>query len=237
MKSQDKEVQRVLNLFATNGTAVLLKKEFADDKVKKNLSKVILFLQEFIKISKPKEDEAQTSNKKVAADPEKSSEENKGVAKRESERIKKKEESKNKLKTHEIIKKKNICFAFKFNKCPNKDKDCQSSHPKKCQKFSNFGHFAIDDEGCETQKCDLFHPKLCRNSIKSKECPFSKCRFQHLEGTRLIPMKEYRNAKSVSGNFLFEDNQFKVLVNKFDKVMELMLKIVTNHEEGNHKNI
>ena len=47
-------------------------------------------------------------------------------------------------------------------------------------------------------------------------------------------MKEYRNAQSVNRNFLFEDKQFKVLVNKFDKVMELMLKFVTNQEKGSN---
>ena len=230
LNSQDKEVQRVLNLFATNGTAVLLKKEFADDKVKKNLSKVILFLQDFIKSNKSQEDEAQTSTKKVAANPDKSSKG--GDVKRESERIKKKEETKTKLKKQEIAKK-NICFAYKFDKCSNKE-NCQNSHPKKCQKFCDYGHFAIDDKGCETQKCDLYHPKLCRNSIKSKECPFRNCRFQHLEGTKIIPMKEFRNANSAGRNPI-EDKQLKVLVNKFDKFMDLMLKYVTNHEEG--KNI
>ena len=228
LNSQDKEVQRVLNLFASNGTAVLLKKEFAEDKVKKNLSKAILFLQDFIKNNKSKEDEAQTSNKKVAANPDKSS---KGVVKRESERIKKREEIKTKPKKQEVPKK-NICFAFKFDKCPNKEEDCKNSHPKKCQKFSNYGHFAIDEQGCETQKCDLYHPKLCRNSIKAKECPFRKCRFQHLEGTKIIPMKEYFNASSVKGRNMFEeDGKINILVSKFDKCIELLMKLVKEEED------
>ena len=50
-------------------------------------------------------------------------------------------------------------------------------------------------------------------------------------------MKEYQNAKSASGKNLFEDKQLKALVNKFDKVMELMLKIVTNQEEGKNRNL
>ena len=201
------------------------------------MSKAILFLQEFIKSNnKLKEDEAQTSKEKVASNPEKCPKANKGDVKRESERIKKQDETKLKLKTPEI-KKKPICFAYKFDKCPNKEEDCENSHPKKCQKFSNFGHFAIDDKGCETQKCELFHPKLCRNSTKSKECPFRQCRFQHLKETKVISMKEYQNAKSASGKNLFEDKQLKALVNKFDKVMELMLKIVTNQEEGKNRNL
>ena len=45
-------------------------------------------------------------------------------------------------------------------------------------------------------------------------------------------MKEYLNAKSVSGRNISDDRQFKALFNKFDKVMDIMLKFVTNYEEG-----
>ena len=231
MNSQEKEVQRVLNLFVVNGTSVLLKKEFTDDKAKKNLSKSILFLLEFIQNNKPKEDEAQTSKKKVATHPE-----TRAKAKRseviedssdqndiKSEQAKK-EQNKNELKMQQSTKT-NICFAYKFGKCPYKEKECQNCHPPKCQKFSDYGHFAIDDKGCETQKCNQFHPKLCRNSTASKECSFKKCRFQHLKGTKLVPKIESKHGASA-----IENKKINVLVNKF---MELMMNFVTNHEEGN----
>ena len=68
--------------------------------------------------------------------------------------------------------KKEICFAYKFDKCPNKDGNgCPNRHPQKCEKFCEFGHKSIDPKGCETSECTLLHPKLCRNSTNRKECP------------------------------------------------------------------
>ena len=111
---QEKDVQKMLKTFETNGPCVLLKKEFADDDVKKNLSKTILFLLDVIKNkdNKSKGEEAQTSNvEKVATNPGK-----------KSAKEKKKSEKEN-GKNNELVKSeetKSVCFAFRFNKCPFK---------------------------------------------------------------------------------------------------------------------
>lgn len=224
------EVQKVLEIFKKNGTSVLLKKEFADDRVKKNLSKTILHLLDVIKNNSDstKKDKAQPSTKEVATNTElvanKPKKTNDADKKNLAQSNGKTEERTKKLEDQ----KKNICFAFKFNKCPFKNKeDCPKRHPQKCQKFCDFGHIAFDEKGCDTKNCDLLHPKLCRNSTKEKECPHKRCKFQHLQGTKFVPEIEFKNAQVVRGN-----REYNILVNKFDKLIEMFVNFVQNHEEG-----
>ena len=228
MKMQEKEVQKVLKLFELNGPCVLLKKEFADDNMKKNMSKAILFLLDVIKNKDgnkiKQEEEAQTSNEeKVATDP-------KEISKKEKKNLAKEN---GKCEESAISKEtKSVCFAYRFNKCPFVKEDCQNRHPKKCQKFCDYGHIAVDEKGCDTKKCDLLHPKLCRNSTSTKECPHKICRFQHLKGTKYVPKAQNRNAKFHRDSKTLECGAQDVLINKFDKLMEMLVKLIQNQDEG-----
>ena len=217
---QEKAVQKLLKVFESNGTSVLLKKEFADDNVKKNMSKAILFLLDVIKNkdkdNKSKGEEAKTSNKEIVAT-------NPGIKSKSKEGLVKesgKSEEFVKSEVPEKLKSKSVCFAFKFNKCPHKKEDCQNRHPEKCQKFCDFGHIAVDKNGCDTKKCDLLHPKLCRNSTAKKECPHRRCRFQHLKGTKYVPKAENQTAQIPKGNILI------------NKLMELLVNIIQDQEDG-----
>ena len=119
--------------------------------------------------------------------------------------------------------KKEICFAYKFDKCPNKDGNgCPNRHPQKCEKFCEFGHKSIDPKGCETSECTLLHPKLCRNSTNRKECPFRKCRFQHLKGTRFVPRRDFESARSVVEKNESEGKNKDFITEKLDKLIELI---------------
>merc|ERR1712105_550266 len=62
-----------------------------------------------------------------------------------------------KARAEDSEKQRSVCFALKFNKCPYKDGiGCQNRHPQKCEKFCEFGHKSIDQNGCETSECTLF---------------------------------------------------------------------------------
>ena len=125
---------------------------------------------------------------------------------------------------------KDICFEYKFDKCPHEDGiGCQNRHPKKCQAFCDFGHKALDKKGCETQKCELMHPKLCRNSTKFRECYHRQCRFQHLKGTKIVSKREFDNARTLTENGKSEHCEF--MNKKIEKLIDLItISIQLNQE-------
>ena len=84
-----------------------------------------------------------------------------------------------------------ICGLYRRGACPHglrgtKEVDgevCKLPHPKVCQKYISFG--SREEKGCSFKdKCSLFHPILCRYSVKSRFCANEKCTFAHLKGTR-----------------------------------------------------
>ena len=126
----------------------------------------------------------------------------------------------------------NICWAFRYNKCPHGNGEgCRKKHPKKCEKFCDFGHIAKDRNGCDTKNCELLHPKLCRNSTRWRECPYRYCKFQHLQGTVLVQVQGRGsvNARSVRRN-IPENDKVEVLVENLNKAFELMTRILQNSE-------
>jgi len=58
---------------------------------------------------------------------------------------------------------------------------CTLYHPKRCQRYCSFGK--SEPHGCNKDKCDRFHPKLCQNSVLQRKCFNDDCRRLHLEGT------------------------------------------------------
>ena len=61
------------------------------------------------------------------------------------------------------------------------DSPCHYRHPRKCPKFIKFGRNGTN--GCDKERCELFHPILCRNSVQNSECLNKSCTFTHLKGT------------------------------------------------------
>jgi len=108
-----------------------------------------------------------------------------------------------------------ICKFFIQKKCrhfknPHK---CAFLHPLKCEVFMKFGKKAkANPNGCDQVKCDKYHPKLCRLSVKSKTCDKAKCTFAHLVGTKHI--KTPKSAEIHSTN--------KKLKNQSDKSVSNM---------------
>lgn len=84
-------------------------------------------------------------------------------------------------------KKREICELYKRRACPHglkgntihNGKVCDKSHPKKCFKYSDFG--SRHKNGCKKgKKCQYWHPRLCRFSLKNQVCEIEGCTFQHL---------------------------------------------------------
>ena len=228
-ESKDEEVKRVIydlekkGIFALNGKGL-------KDKEKIILTRSVVFLINFINTGKrlfetdsedETDDETEVLNiihKKVAKVPVEKSKEEKNMD----------------TKTEEIVKQKNVCFALKFDKCPYKDgRGCPNRHPKKCEKFCDFGHKSFDTNGCETKNCNLLHPKLCRNSAKLRECPHRNCHFQHLKGTKFVPKWEFEGARSARGlKATPEERTNDILLKKIEKLVELFTFSIQVNQEG-----
>ena len=100
----------------------------------------------------------------------------------------------------------NICQAYKRRQCPHGRKGdllingekCQSDHPPRCRRFSNFGPNAKG--GCNKgQSCRFWHPRICKDSMKNRRCINEDCTFFHLRGTARGVNKEkpYRAEEAV----------------------------------------
>lgn len=197
-KKQDQEIQKIINQAQTSKNSYPVKR-------------VILFLIDIINSGKKKE-----KNSTVAIVREEKVE---PINKKELIEPESNEEDEENGKEDNLSK--GICFAYKFGKCPHKDGiGCQNRHPIKCQEFCDFGHKAVDEKGCETQKCQLLHPKLCRNSTKYRKCYHRQCRFQHLKGTKTVPKREFDNARSVNESGKSENCDF--INEKLDKLIDLI---------------
>ena len=81
-----------------------------------------------------------------------------------------------------------LCYFYKKGKCLHgksgkkiiNGRECQYAHPPKCLKYCRFGRDRVN--GCQGN-CNLFHPTLCRNSVKFRKCFSPECTFAHLNGT------------------------------------------------------
>ena len=92
-----------------------------------------------------------------------------------------------------------ICELYKRRSCPHgksgttlvNGKQCKQEHPKRCFKFCDFG--ARLKKGCNKGKrCQYWHPRLCKHSMKNKECEDEQCTFQHLIFHRMQPGKQQK---------------------------------------------
>ena len=75
---------------------------------------------------------------------------------------------------------------FLSKKCKHgiKGAQCKFKHPSLCKKLLTYGN---SEKGCNKgESCTEFHPKMCFNSLKNRECYFDNCRFYHVKGTRRL---------------------------------------------------
>ena len=81
----------------------------------------------------------------------------------------------------------NVCPKYRRGICPKYRRGnkmiegvkCGFNHPKPCQKYCQFG--VKGPGGCKNRAtCNLFHPVLCRYSLKKRLCVKEGCTFVHV---------------------------------------------------------
>ena len=224
---------RMIKRFEREGEKVLLR--YHDDHTKFLMKVILFFLSNTL--NEKKEDQLNATTPITQSDSKndetKNTSDSKSDAKNENsaedhEKVEENRETK--------VEKNSICWAYRYNKCSHENGEgCPKRHPKKCQKFCDFGHIAKDKKGCDTKNCDLLHPKLCRNSTTARKCPYMNCRFQHLRGTEIVQEKGHRNARNVKESKMPE-NRVELLVENFSKVVELLMRFIPNSEVANNLN-
>jgi hypothetical protein len=84
-----------------------------------------------------------------------------------------------------------VCSKYKAGKCLHgirgnkvvEGKTCDQQHPKRCFKFCGFGD--KHKSGCKKgDRCEYYHPVLCKFSVKTRICTKRDCTFVHLKGTK-----------------------------------------------------
>ena len=94
-----------------------------------------------------------------------------------------------------------ICKYYLRRECQHGrvGKECRFQHPKICQMFSRNGDRR---GGCKKgRNCRDFHPKVCHESMQNKECSRKKCRFFHLNATKLTFNESLVNAEPRNAPF------------------------------------
>ena len=91
-----------------------------------------------------------------------------------------------------------ICELYKRGKCPHGPRgdkpadglaSCPNSHPKRCFRFSSNG--SKGKNGCtKGDKCQYFHPSICRSSLENRVCLNKECSHPHLKGTRRVERRD-----------------------------------------------
>ena len=86
---------------------------------------------------------------------------------------------------------KKVCLLYSKNQCPHgatgkikiDGKICSDPHPRKCLKFCRYGN--KKGRGCQkARSCPMYHPILCKFSVRHGECRNRECTFTHLRHTK-----------------------------------------------------
>lgn len=78
-----------------------------------------------------------------------------------------------------------ICKQYRRGVCKYglTGKNCNYEHPKLCNRL--MAHGIRGKLGCKQGwKCDMFHPTMCRNSLRYSKCFTESCTYMHVRGTK-----------------------------------------------------
>ena len=113
-----------------------------------------------------------------------------------------------------------ICSLYRIGTFPHglygnklvNDKKCELERPKSCRRYMAYG--SRGPRGCRPgSNCTLYHPVLCRYSVKDRICTNQNCSFTHLKGTR----RRREDFVSENQNDQANKNQTKFLSTKEPK--------------------
>ena len=113
-----------------------------------------------------------------------------------------------------------ICHLYKQGKCPHgksgnrmiNGQRCNFQHPRKCIKYCRFGSDKY--QGC-IGTCEFFHPILCRNSVRYRQCYSYNCTFAHLAGTERyerhfsLPNQHSNNKSQSNQHEFYVQNRYR----------------------------
>ena len=159
----------------------------------------------------------------------------------------------NKSKSKSLAKTK-ICSFYQKGNCRfglsgKKGGICKFAHPKACAKLLKHGtHPTL---GCNKGKyCEKYHPKMCFDSIKTKKCGDSSCKFVHVKGTNKTPNNPLTNPPNVristdrntqernpvitnsNDTQSFLESALHCLMKTMESKMEARLSLITQKLEG-----
>jgi hypothetical protein len=77
----------------------------------------------------------------------------------------------------------NVCYFYATNKCKF-GKECRKEHPKICNKFKKYGLKKFNKAAGCNEECEFYHPMACFESMKTKTCKRTDCKFYHILGTK-----------------------------------------------------
>lgn len=77
----------------------------------------------------------------------------------------------------------NVCYFYATNKCKF-GKECRKEHPKICNKFKKHGLKKFNKAAGCNEECEFYHPMACFESMKTKTCKRTDCKFYHILGTK-----------------------------------------------------
>ena len=152
-----------------------------------------------------------------------------------------------------------ICKQYRRGICKYglSGKNCNKDHPKPCSRLLTHG---IKGElGCKQGwKCNMFHPTMCRNSLRYNKCFTVSCTYMHVKGTKRRdtrvqyntpvntkpqihpsnphePKTIYQNSSVESGQAPFLDVALETrqAVQNLMKVMEAQGKLLANLARSN----
>ena len=189
IKKQDQEMQRIVKEVTVNGACVLLKKEFGDDKMRKNLTKTIQFLIQIMCNNQDDDhscddikEKVKTSNKGVQTSPKEVKTSNKGVQTQTSE-----EEQKKPLKNEVKVKTSNKGVQAS----PKEPKPLKEEENKQAEsngeKTKDEICFAYKFDKCSNLNvCQKRHPQKCKKfcdfghkNFDERGCETKECNLLH----------------------------------------------------------
>lgn len=120
----------------------------------------------------------------------------------------------------------NICPQYAMGKCRHgmSGKGCSKNHPRPCRKLLRHGPKSRNlPDGCPGfPTCSKWHPKLCRTSVKKRECTHEGCKFRHIAGTRRTKDDKVESKKFPATTNTNSKNSAKVDSDQTGHFLEVM---------------
>lgn len=141
---------------------------------------------------------------------------------------------------------KKVCPYYRKGVCKFgiKGTRCEGEHPKQCSRFLKFGLARFHEKGC-TKQCTNFHPIVCRESLSTRTCSVTDCKFKHLKRTAKKQMPNLHLASHIQSPTLEtmphpptkRDITYSQKVREYGHAASRPTRHVTTHSQSQVANI